>query len=213
MTVGFSLDRVSTVSLSRRQIPGVQCFSFRKEARVVRVCALAVTPSDRRRGVARSDVFSNATLRPPSVRCFLFTSSLPKPAHVSFADSLVGSAAARPLACFLSFLIPGTTTSFLSIFLFLVSRFRHRTVTDPFFPPPPFGSRPPSFGSRHSVFPFLSLPASLLLPSRRPFPYRSAQLIFQLINIPLTMTDVRSAVSLAGVTSTILLAYSWVVCA
>lgn len=55
---------------------GLQCFFFRKEARVVRVCALAVTPSDRRRGVARSDVFPNAPLRPPSVRCFLFASSL-----------------------------------------------------------------------------------------------------------------------------------------
>jgi len=54
----------SVVSPSIGKFLGFNVSLFEREACLVRVCAIAVTPSDRRRGVARSDISFNSTLHP-----------------------------------------------------------------------------------------------------------------------------------------------------
>ena len=123
--------------------------SFSNEKRALYVYVIdnvAVTPSDRRRGAARSDVFSNPTLRPSCPR-FLFAASLPKTCGILPTPRLLIRSPSAT-ACHPN---PGTTTAILSIFRFLVSTFRDRTVSA-------FGSGPPSFASvtpssRFSPFP------------------------------------------------------------
>jgi hypothetical protein len=136
---------------------------FEREARLVRVLyVLSLSPSlivvvallDR----------SFFSLTPPYVHvcpvfsfCSFSPRHVPVPAYVSSADSLVGSAPVRLLACCLSSLISGRQRQSLFVFPFLVSKFRDRTTI--------LSTQPLSFGFRHSLFPFLSFPASLFLPS------------------------------------------------
>ena len=175
---------------------------FEREARFVRVCALSLSPPLIVVVASLDRTFS--LLIPPYVhpaRCFLFASSLPKTCGILPTSRLLIRSSVRQ-----------RRDPFLSIFLFLVSRFRDRAVTDPSFPlavgPLHLDTVLPS--SRFSPFPLLCF--SRLVVSSPHLSFNYPTMTDELISLvdgcgpdnPHVLTDGKSA------GSTTLLTYPWV---